>query len=89
MSLHCIQLGSGSKMAPELGPQVEVLDVPGSLPCQVHSVSILLGSRASTCADVYMCVHACMHMYNDVCAHTRQVVLISGTKIFEKKQSQA
>ena len=73
----------------EMGPQVEVSEEPGSLPCQVCCVSILLGSRASTRTDVCMYTHTCVLMYDDVCTHTLQVVLVSGTKIFGKKQSQA
>lgn len=35
------------------------------------------------------CIHTCVHTYDEVCTRTRQVVLVSGTKIFGKKQNQA
>lgn len=40
-------------------------------------------------AQMCACIHTCMHTYDDVCTHTRQVVPVSGTKIFGKKQSRA
>lgn len=72
----------------EMGPQVEVSDEPGSLPSRSVVSPFFLAPKQ---AHAQMCayIHTCVHMYDEVCTHTRQVVLVSGTKIFGKKQNQA
>lgn len=70
------------------GSSSEILQVPSNLLHQAHSISTLLGSRASTRAGIlhvhaYTCVCVCPVM----CVYMLEVVLVPASKAFGKSKA--